>query len=163
VDFASDRACLVQGRSSLRPAAVRQIDYVTTPSQGPLPPGGRIVFTLEVSSGPLVGTEEPISAGQIFVYFQAAGEDWRGDGKRWWSHQSAHVAKVADGRWTLDVPLTHEHWRSVFTCSTPEAFTAALAQVTAIRFTGGSNSKGHGLQDFEGDAWLRIVEYSVVQ
>jgi hypothetical protein len=140
-----------------------QINYVTTPALGPLPAGGRIVFTMEVISGPLVGTEEPISAGQIFVYFQAAGDDWRSDGKRWWSHQSAPVAKVADGRWTLDVPLTYEHWCSVFTCSTPEAFIAALAQVATIGFTGGSNSKGLGLQDLEGDAWLRIVEYSVVQ
>ena len=118
---------------------------------------------MEVISGPLAGTEEPISAGQIFVYFQAAGDDSRSDGKRWWSHQSAPVVRVADGRWTLDMPLTYEHWCSVFTCSTAEAFMAALAQVTAIGFTGGSNSKGLGLQDLEGDAWLRIVEYSVVQ
>lgn len=139
-----------------------EIDYVTTPSSGPLPSGGTIVFTLDVSNGPLIGTEEPTGAGQIFVYFQKRGDNWAGDtGHRWWSNASAHVASQVGGRWTISVPLTYSNWCSVLTCRNQTEFLLALGDVENIGWTGGSNSKGHGLRDADGAAWLRVVEYKV--
>jgi hypothetical protein len=81
------------------------------------------------------------------LYFQERGDDWQGDGKRWWATFAA-VTPIKAGEFDVDVPLDGA-WTSVQTMtaqSNPQQFAAAKLNADRVGFTfGGGDGYGHGV------------------
>jgi hypothetical protein len=150
--------------------AAGEVNYVTTTPQGPLPYGGSIKMTLELTGGPIVWSDwngSMTSAG-AHVYIQKVGDDWTGRGEhnasRLWSHEPVWLSGETEGRFSVTVPLTEANFTGVFGPVTQSQFIATISNPANIGFTMfNGDGKGHGEIDFAGnDAFLRVIEYKVL-
>jgi hypothetical protein len=139
------------------------VDYVTTPVQGPLPYGGSVKFRFRLHGGPLRGEVDGGSSG-IFLHFQRAGDTWTAQGQyncyRLWNNRDVSLTGLVGGDYEVESPLTEQHWSGVLSgCSQPE-FQAALSGASVIGWTHlDSQSKGHG--NTGNGVRLEVLEFTV--
>jgi hypothetical protein len=141
------------------------VDYVTTPAQGPLPYSGKIRFRFRLHGGPLRGQVDGGSSG-VFLHFQRAGDTWSGQGAyncyRLWNNRDVSLTGRVGGDYELDAILTEQHWGGVLSGCSQSEFMAALAHVDKVGWTHlDSQSKGHG--NTGNGARIEVLEYKVVQ
>jgi hypothetical protein len=142
------------------------VSYVTTSAPGPLPYGGSIKLTFELTGGPLRSSTGASDSAGVFLYMQRAGDDWSAQGAfndyRLWSTSDVWLGGVTSGTFTIEVPLTPEHWSGVLTEESAAGFSATLAQVGALGFTLYNEiGKGKG-SAADSDARINIVEFKVL-
>jgi hypothetical protein len=142
------------------------VSYVTTSAPGPLPYGGTIHLTFELTGGPLKSSTGASDSAGVFLYMQRAGDDWSGQGAfndyRLWSIKEVWLGGVESGTFTIEVPLTPEHWSGVLTEESASGFSGTLANPAVIGFTLLNEiGKGKG-SAADSDAQIKIIEYKVL-
>jgi hypothetical protein len=142
------------------------VSYVTTAAQGALPYGGSIQLTFELTGGPLKSSTGQSDSAGVFLYMQRAGDDWSGQGAyndfRLWSTKEVWLGGVESGTFTIEVPLTPEHWGGVLGDESASGFAATLASPAVIGFTLLNEiGKGKG-SAADSDAQIKIIEYKVL-
>jgi hypothetical protein len=142
------------------------VSYVTTSAQGPLPYGGSIQLTFELTGGPLKSSTGQSDSAGVFLHMQRAGDNWTGQGAyndyRLWSTKEVWLGGVESGTFTIEVPLTPEHWGGVLTDESAAGFAATLASPAVIGFTMLNEiGKGKG-SAADSDAQIKIIEYKVL-
>lgn len=150
--------------------AAGEVNYVTTPAQGPLPYGGALHMTLELTGGPVVWSDHDgsMTSAGAFAYMQKVGDDWTGQGEhnasRLWADEPIMFSGQESGRFSISVPLTEQFWSGVLTDVTQAQFQAVLSNPAVLGFTLlNGTGKGHGEIDFAGgDAFLKVIDYVVV-
>jgi hypothetical protein len=142
------------------------VHYVTTQTSGSL-----VGKTLHLKFT-IAGTETAFTAlnagqpdtaapAQVHLYFQQAGDNWDTDGYRWWSNPKGVM--LANGTFTLDVPVTPDQWTGIFGekgTDKPALWNAAVANVMNVGFTFGGEFFGHGVFA-NGPAVFTLNEFSV--
>jgi hypothetical protein len=120
------------------------VSYVTTSAQGPLPYGGSIQLTFELTGGPLKSSTGASDSAGVFLYIQRAGDNWSAQGA------------------FNEVPLTPEHWSGVVSEESAAGFAATLASPAVVGFTMLNEiGKGKG-SAADSDAQIKIIEYKVL-
>jgi hypothetical protein len=142
------------------------VSYVTTSAQGPLPYGGSIQLTLELTGGPLKSSTGASDSAGVFLYIQRVGDDWSAQGDfndyRLWSTSDVWLGGVESGTFSITVPLTPEHWSGVLTEESAAGFSATLANPAVLGFTLLNEiGKGKG-SSADSDAQIKIIEYKVL-
>jgi hypothetical protein len=139
------------------------VDYVTTPVQGPLPYGGSVKFRFRLHGGPLRGEIDGGSSG-IFLHFQRDGDTWSAQGQyncyRLWNNRDVSLTGLVGGDYEVESPLTEQHWSGVLSGCSQAEFQSALSQASLIGWTHlDSQSKGHG--NTGNGVRLEVLEYTV--
>jgi hypothetical protein len=142
------------------------VSYVTTSAQGPLPYGGSIKLTFELTGGPLKSSTGASDSAGVFLYMQRSGDDWSAQGAfndfRLWSHKDVWLGGVTSGTFTIEVSLTPEHWSGVLTEESAAGFAATLANPAVVGLTLYNEiGKGKG-SAADSDAQIKIIEYKVL-
>jgi hypothetical protein len=142
------------------------VSYVTTSAQGPLPYGGSIQLTFELTGGPLKSSTGASDSAGVFLYIQRSGDDWSAQGAfndyRLWSTSDVWLGGVESGTFSITVPLTPEHWSGVLTEESAAGFAATLASPAVVGLTLYNEiGKGKG-SAADSDARIEIIEYKVM-
>ena len=152
------------------PRAPGSAHYITRPAT---PAGSAVVATFTVMTGgspvfdyrtaPNNTCDSPAT---VRLFLQRRGDNLSGAGAyefyRWWSRAGV---VLADGTFTLDVPLQPSLWTSVFGKSgesNPRAFAAALADLSSVGVTfGGGCFYGHGVRVLNGRATFTMKRFEI--
>ena len=106
-------------------------------------------------------------AAHVRLWFARAG--WRSGGEyhRWWANRIAY--QLAPGSVTLNVPLTPNHWSSVFgkpgtyQSDSRDGFQAAMQNVAEVGLVfGGGCFFGHGVNVSGGTAQFILTNYGIL-
>ncbi len=145
--------------------AIDGVHYVTTPYGGTALTASKIRMTVTIAADPSVQfrATQGDTPARVRLYFQRSGDDWRTESYRWWSNE---FIELRPGTYTLDVPMTPDHWFDVYGhwASEPAVtggFNAAKGSVMAIGMTFGGMFAGHGVYAIGGHARFALQEFSL--
>ena len=150
------------------PQAPGSVHYVTFP-HGSLAGKSRIVmrYRIEAARGvQIVPSTPPFGPSILTLYFQRAGDSWRGRGRfetyRWYAVHTSHMP-ITPGDHEI-VAQFSDDWRAVMNSSSRERraeFLDAMAQADQVGFVlGGGSGTGHGVHA-TGPARLIVTEFRV--
>ena len=145
--------------------AMDGVHYVTTPYGGGALTASKIRMTVTIAADPSVqfrATQGDTSA-RVRLYFQRSGDDWRTETYRWWSNE---FIELRPGTYTLEVPMTPDHWFDVHGHQASEpavtgGFNAAKGSVMSVGMTFGGMFAGHGVYTAGGHARFTLQEFAV--
>ena len=145
--------------------AMDGVHYVTTSYGGGALSASKIRMTFTIAADPSVqfmATQGDTSA-RVRLYFQRSGDDWRTETYRWWSNE---FIELRPGSYTLEVPMTPDHWFDVHGHQAREpavtaGFNAAKGSVMAVGMTFGGMFAGHGVYTDGGHARFTLQEFAV--
>lgn len=151
------------------PTYTKAVNYTFTPSPAKVIAGTvHLTFSILPLSGssptfkpyPESGNASCPAAVRPFIF--ANGNDWSGEFSRWWSNPESVV--LGTGTFSLAVPLTGDHWSSVFGKTgtvAPTEFANALKHVSSLGVTFGGCFFGHGAGTDTGLARWMLSSYTV--
>lgn len=100
--------------------------------------------------------------GTLTVFFQAQGDDWNTDGKRWWATFAS--LPLGEGEYWINAALD-SNWTSVFKMSAsanPQQFQGALRSAARVGFTfGNCEGYGHGVRATQ-PGTFRLISFNVL-
>ena len=150
------------------PQAPGSVHYVTF-RHGSLAGKSRIVmrYRIEAATGVrIVPRSSPASPSILTLYFQRAGDTWRGRGPfeafRWYATFASQMP-IVQGEHVIVAPL-NANWTAVQTSSArtnPAAFRDAIANADQVGFVlGGGDGFGHGVYA-TGPARIVVTDFRV--
>lgn len=104
-------------------------------------------FVFRVDGGGFVPQEFPYRTALVSALIQRSGDNWSARGEyasyRWFSKETV---KLADGTFTLSVPLDVQKWGDVYGGKDPSLFQKTLKDAESIGLVFGSDGgRGHGV------------------
>ena len=144
------------------------VNYVTF-RHGSLAGKSRIVMRYRIEAAPgvrIVPRSSPASPSILTLYFQRAGDTWRGRGPfeafRWYATFASQMP-IVPGEHVMVAPLA-ANWTAVQTSSArtnPAAFRDAIANADQVGFVlGGGDGFGHGVYA-TGPARIVVTDFRV--
>jgi hypothetical protein len=99
---------------------------------------------------------------------QRTGDNMSEEFGRWWSNPESFELKPTNGNITITVPLTANHWSSVYgkfgnyNSITLSAFNKTMREIQAVGLTfGGGCAFGHGINVSGGRARFELIDYQI--
>lgn len=150
-------------------AGAGHVHYVTF-HHGPLVGKRRIVMRYRIDAARgvrFIPQEQPQSQATLALYFQRAGDTWRGRGPyehyRWWAPYNT-IVPVTPGEHRVVVNLSPD-WVSIFGKTgrqVPDAYRASIAETSRVGFVlGHIGGRGHGVFA-TGPARMTVLSFQVI-
>ncbi len=124
--------------------------------------GASLSVTMQIANARLRSVQDGGTSTYATVMLQRAGDNLSGEGKyahyRQWA--LSHRIALADGTFTVTIPLDRENWKGVWGAHAPEAaWKDLLANLGRVGISlGGRSDAGHGIKGV-GD--LYMLEFKV--
>ena len=144
------------------------IHYVQTPfTASSLPTKVSITFRIDSSADAVYNGEVDPAAGNpatLHLFLERRGDKFTNQYYRWWADDGGYVLGSRDNSVvTIEVPLTSDHWSSVYGQHSSAEFAGTLNNLGWVGMTfGGSNYWGHGVNMLAGTAKFTLLDFRVV-
>ena len=145
------------------PNAPGSIHYLQTPANlTTVPKSITMIFRIDASASASYGISDSSDypPASFHLFLERQDDDLAKDYYRWWGDVGYDFGSFDDTTRTITIPLTAEHWSSVFGHHDQGEFNATLSNLAYVGITyGGHDFFGHGVYMATGSARFVLLDY----
>jgi hypothetical protein len=149
------------------PNSTGSIHYLQTPARlTAMPKSLSVTFKVDASAAVYNGAVDAsdTNPATMHLFLERQADDLTKEFYRWWADVRYEFGSKDNQTVTITVPMTFDHWTSVFGRHDDAEFGDTLNNLAFVGLTFGGNSfAGHGVNMASGSASLVLLDYHFVE